>query len=405
MNTLPDPTCAPAMAQLLSLLARDASSWPEDVGAWTEDAWDGVIKLAAQHGLSPLLYHRLSDIALPDSVRARLRRHYLRTAADNTRRFAALEEALLALHQADVPIILLKGAHLASLVYGNIALRPMVDIDLLVEERNALRGLEILSKLGYEPVKGEAWMSLRHGHHGMRRADGLLLELHQRVGAFSVGTSVDQAGIWERAIHTTLGDAPAMVLDAEDLLLHTCIHSASQHLLQMGLMPLYDVQKILSHYGAQIMSEVIVDRAREWRVARAVFLMLSLSQTLLGATVDPAMLEALAPPDAQDHLNMGMRILLNDTTHDTAPSGNLVALWGEHSWRARLGVLGRVLLPGTDRMRSLYAVPADRPVRPWLYLRRWADILAHRGSSVRQMLGRPDRDIDWQSLVRWLAQG
>jgi hypothetical protein len=405
MNTLLEPTCTPAMRQLLRLLAGEAPPSPGNADAWSGEAWDSIIELAARQGVSPLLYHCLAGAELPEAVRTRLRRHYLRTAADNTRRFAALEEALLALQHIDVPVILLKGGHLAPLVYGNIALRPMVDLDLLVNEEDASRALGVLSTLGYAPVKGEAWMSARLGHHGMRRADGLLLELHQRVGAFSVGTHVDQAGIWERAKPATVGKAPAMVLDAGDLLLHICVHSASQHLLQLGLMPLCDARQILVHYGAQIVPEEIVARAREWRVARAVFLTLSLSDTLLDAPVDPAMLDALCPSGAQDQLALATHILLHDCLQETAPSANVVAMWAEHSWRARLGVLVRVLLPGTERMRALYGVPAEQPVRPWLYLRRWADILTHRGRSMRQMMGRPDQDIDWQSLVQWLAQG
>ena len=404
MNTLPEPTMPSAMAQLLSLLSNDALSGSADMSAWSADVWEGIIELAARQGVSPLLYHRLSNASLPEPVLSRLRRHYLRTAADNTLRFAAMEEALLAMQKADVSVILLKGAHLAPLVYGNIALRPMVDLDLLVAEGDLQTALEVLAHLGYAPVASEAWMNVGHGHYSLRR-DGHLVELHQRVGAFLVGAHIDQDSLWERATRTTVGASPARVLNPGDLLLHTCVHSASHHLLQLGLMPLCDVRQILVHYGGQIVPQEIVARAKEWRVARALFLMLSLSHTLLGAPVDRALLEALAPPDAQEHLRLGMQILLNEATQDSPPSTNVTALWGEPSWRARLGVLGRVLVPTTERMRSLYGVPAGRPVRPWLYLRRWVDVVIHRGRSMRQAVGRPNEDIDWRAFVRWLAEG
>ncbi|MCP4365035.1 MAG: nucleotidyltransferase family protein [Planctomycetes bacterium] len=52
-----------------------------------------------------------------------------------------------------MPVILLKGAHLAQVVYSNIALRPMGDIDILVKKNDLPKAKELLLELGYTPIK------------------------------------------------------------------------------------------------------------------------------------------------------------------------------------------------------------------------------------------------------------
>lgn len=407
MNTPQAPGCSSDLTRLLRLLAFDAPPSREELAAWPEAAWLAIAQAAERERLSPLLYYRLADARAPapDAVLARLRRQYLQVAADNTRRFAALEEALDALQAEGVPVILLKGAHLAPLVYDNIALRPMVDLDLLVRDGDAQRALETLSSLGYAPLAEGAWMEERYGHHGLRRGDGVLLELHQRLGAMAVGAKIDQTELWRRAIPAAMGHTGALALDPTDLVLHLCTHAAQQHLLRMGLLPVYDIGQVLAHEGARLAAEALVQRAREWHVSRATFLMLELARRLFRAPMGAIPLGALNPPDGEAHVAQAKGMLLSATEPENTPSSNLVALWSEPRWRVRLTMLLRILLPPAERMRSLYRVPADRPVAPWLYLRRWADLLTQRRASVRQWVGRSSEGTEWQSLVRWLAEG
>ncbi len=407
MDTRAPSFCTPALARLLRLLAPGPPPEPADLGAWRDADWADTIQVAEGQRLAPLLYRRLQDAALPapDALLARLRRGYLHVAADNMRRLAALEEALQALSAAGVQVILLKGAYLAPLVYGNIALRPMVDLDLLVREGDADRAVSALADLDYAPLAGGAWMGDRYGHHGLRRSDGLLLELHQRLGAMAVGARIDPDQIWQRARPAPVGQAMALALEPTDLLLHLCTHTAAQHLLQLGLLPLYDIRQVLAQEGAQIEAQELARRARLWRVARAAYLVLTLAQRLLAAPVSQSILASLAPPDGEAHVEAAMGTLLSEEAPEDLPSSNLVALWGARRWQARLGVLWRVLLPDAERMRALYGISPGAPVAPWLYLRRWADLLTRRRASIRQLRGSSAVGVDWQALVRWLAQG
>jgi hypothetical protein len=58
----------------------------------------------------------------------------LYSALRNMRRCHELSKVLRILQNDGIPVIVLKGAALAEVVYGNIALRSMSDVDLLVKK-------------------------------------------------------------------------------------------------------------------------------------------------------------------------------------------------------------------------------------------------------------------------------
>ena len=68
--------------------------------------------------------------------------------------FRDLEEALAALEAAGVKVLIVKGPVLALHLYPRPDLRPMEDLDLLVEESEAGRAREALKALGYAARPG-----------------------------------------------------------------------------------------------------------------------------------------------------------------------------------------------------------------------------------------------------------
>src|SRR4029453_4726832 len=64
--------------------------------------------------------------------------------------------------QARVPFLVLKGAALAHLVYGDPRLRPMRDVDLLIRKTDAGRALDVLVRCGFRP--GGTVVPARHHH-------------------------------------------------------------------------------------------------------------------------------------------------------------------------------------------------------------------------------------------------
>lgn len=395
-----------ANERLARLLASSATFSGDDLAAWPAEAWEAIVAVATRQGLTPLLYQRCvreERAALPEALAAQLRGHYYATAAANLRRFHGLGQALAALERAGLRALALKGAHLAPLVYGDLALRPMADLDLLVQDGAAATAA--LRPLGYSPLPAEEWMAQRYGHFALRDATGGLLELHESIGAATTG-SVDHGGLWARAERVDLAGASALVLSPEDLLLHICLHAGAQDLFLGGLRPLCDLTATLSRYHTRLDQGLAAARACEWGLARVVYLCLTLAQELLSAPVQAKALAALSPgEDAAGQLLVVRRMVLDeDLRAQGAPSPNLVALWaGRHTspWT----VARRVLWPEPSHLRTLLRLPPDQPLRPWHYLRRWLHLATRRGRALRLLAAGREQAVDWPALVRWLAQG
>jgi hypothetical protein len=119
--------------------------------------WDGFLRKARNEGISPLVFLRLPEIVInknniPKYVTEELKKDYYLSATKNALIFEELKKVLGLFNQSKLQIIVMKGAALAETIYGNLALRPMSDVDLLVKNEDLHQVDELLKKLGYSPA-------------------------------------------------------------------------------------------------------------------------------------------------------------------------------------------------------------------------------------------------------------
>ncbi len=132
--------------------------------------WDRLIERASRLGILPHLhdlFRRRSDLAIPAEVREEVERQYYAAAGRNAVFHEALREALAMLADRGIPTLVLKGAALAEIVYENIALRPMRDLDLMVRVSDLDEAARGIVALGYRPsekYQSEAWYREAHHH-------------------------------------------------------------------------------------------------------------------------------------------------------------------------------------------------------------------------------------------------
>jgi hypothetical protein len=139
-----------------------------------------------------------------------------------------VSECLIALEQAGIPLLVLKGAALARLVYASQLLRPMHDVDILVPETTARRACDVLHGLGFS-ASGQAVGPSHHHLPGLSRTiDGatITIEVHTELLARTpfVATlryrdlcGASQTFDWNGLAVRTLG--------CEDMLWHVYAHA------------------------------------------------------------------------------------------------------------------------------------------------------------------------------------
>ena len=200
----------------------------------------------------------LSSTPVPGDVLQRLREIYLMTGARNTLLYQELALVLQALQHDNIPVIVLKGGHLAALVYRHPALRPMSDIDLLVRRSDLERAAARLRDLGYSgPPAGDIPALREENQHlpMMCKAPETGIELHWTLLAPSRLIDIPNDGWWQRSRPATIAGVATRVLSQEDLLLHVCLHNACDRPhgpFGLGLRPLCDIAEIIRHCGEAI---------------------------------------------------------------------------------------------------------------------------------------------------------
>lgn len=277
----------------------------EGLAGLSPAGWRELLASAEAHQVQPLLAHRLlsSDADIPDEIRTTLRAIERDTAERNMRRLRDLAVAVRAL--AGKPVIVLKGMHLLAQVYESLAVRSMIDLDLLVPSAGLAPAAAALESLGYRAVQpyriSEDAMPFFRNHLPAFTMDGITtIELHWHVALQAPGREIDVAELWQRAIPARIAGVDVRVLSPEDLLLHLCIHAAYGHRFHVSARASCDIAAVVQR--GEIEWSEVVERAVRWRVAAGTYVTLRLARDLLEAPIPASVLASLEPPNFDESL-------------------------------------------------------------------------------------------------------
>jgi hypothetical protein len=277
---------------------------PDDLGTLLggEVDWLRLLADAMHYGVDPLVYHALETdagrAAVPRGVMDRLARAYYQHAALNGRLYAELRRILTACARAGIPTIVLKGAAIAEQVYGNVALRPMRDLDLLVRQQDVKAADDLLRRLRYRPdesYRSGAWY-LNHHHHlaPYRSSDGrVVVELHGHIVPPGAPVRVPVEDLWRRARPASIASTPTLVLAPRDFLLHLCLDVSCLDRFVGKLRTLCDIAAWVARCGDEIEWLLLLEDARDYRAERFVYYPLWLARSLVRAEIPPYVLRDL----------------------------------------------------------------------------------------------------------------
>jgi len=265
----------------VSLQPRDAAL--HRLAELSEAEWEEILRRAHRHDLIPLLRHQLNSAAAAAVVPRRVARtldvvydDMVRTSA---RRHDALSTLLGRLSAQSIPVIVLKGAYLAEAVYGDPALRPMEDVDLLVPGSEVERARHTLIALGYrcEDTSRPTSHDVLDCHLPTFSKDDLSVELHWSIEGRAAPDGgarihrphpVDIDGVWSRAEEVRIAGEVAYALAPHDCVLHLALHAAFHHAFNVSLQKVCDVAWVARHFQATIDWTRIIEAAAAIRAER-----------------------------------------------------------------------------------------------------------------------------------------
>ncbi len=397
-------------AVLLELLrsALDVSGRHGDGAVST--GWEDFLRLCSQHRVSALAYHgasrRGSTATLPPAVVETLRDRAKANVLRVLELSAESEAVALALAERGIPVVLLKGMHLATAVYPSRGLREMVDVDLLVQKPDVAATLAILADRGYrssKPFSLDVDMKVAHHATALRRG-GCSFETHWALANPAWDIRIPTADVWARTRPLTLGRAQLLCLCDEDLLVHLCYHAVAGHDLTMGLRPFIDITVLLTRRQGALDWNLVHAIARQPYVARTVSLMLALTQRLFGVDLPSRAFATRCPDDILD-IAEGM------VCRGPAPERLLVNVARAREGRTtveRLKWIASRFLVSPAVLAKHYGVSDRSPSLPFLYLKRAWYLLTRYSTVMARLL--KDDDAAWhdaaqRAIVRsWVAR-
>ena len=219
--------------------------------------WDHFLERAFETNLAPLLYKSLREIkntGIPGFVLQALKDYRRKIVFHTMQLYTGLEKIGLLLNAAEIEFIPLKGMMLAEVIYKDISLRQISDIDLLVKRSQVERCKELLVAAGWsceESVKLKETDSNLFDHaHPYKFTNGVaVIELHQHIHSGWSGYFVEINDYWKRSTSMPFLKGSASFLSPADLLQHLCLH-LYQHLQsrEIKISSFYDIKLVIDHY-------------------------------------------------------------------------------------------------------------------------------------------------------------
>jgi len=355
-------------------------------------AWDAVVFFAWFHSVAPLLYRHLKRLdgssRIPIEVRRKLLQLFHRVGFRNCQYSKALQDLLDAFAEASIPVIVVKGISLVELIYGGLSLRPLIDLNLLIPEKERDRARDLLLRKEYviwnrNPSQGRLFSQFHLVKRKGFKVD-LLLQWHPvnwpRVLA------MDLRRFWDEARPVQLSGRNTLIPSPVDLIPYLCLvpdrhgfpNAAALEIEDPRtfvftewtgnrLIRFTDIHEVIRHYQGAFDWEMLVERAKASGVEGSAYASLSWVTKLFGDTVEPWVLDALHPPPPR-RLRKRLYEALSERSNNNLPhsAANSVVSdwWMKRRKRTQLRLVQLLQLleftfPHRRELRVLYRFPSD----------------------------------------------
>ena len=329
-----------------------------------------LIDLADKEGLTCLFYKNFEKAGLLETLsphhRERLQSNYYQTAGFNLKLIHELKEILQRVNQENIHVVLLQGMDLIQQVYGDIGLRPMVDIDLWVLEKDFPGFTGILARRGYQrdPIypntfrKGSTTFDL---HTHILWAD--------RIRACRFLLNKGEEDIYQRARLIDFQGQEALCLNPYDQVVYLGLHALKHYVNR--LIWLADIKGLVEQWNRSDW-EALTNRAKELGQEKPLSYIFFLLVKLFDFKL-PAAAQQLA--DRKRLHVLEKRILRERIKGGSLPFWAPVFLVSsEKGLHKRFTFLLESLFPRPEIMRQIFPDSMDR--RLWqLYLMRVLELL------------------------------
>lgn len=188
--------------------------------------WDKLLDEARAHKVESLVYSAIDRKSLEHIDNKELldlwKRETFLSGVNQLNHINNVSEFLAEFNKENIQVIVLKGIVIRNL-YPKPELRTMCDADILVKNKDDLNRVKnVLLNLGYkESVSSDKDLCFRRGI--------TYVEVHWSIANEKNFLNIEkfEEEIWKNSVNVKVGNASALSMCDEDLILHLCMHMAA----------------------------------------------------------------------------------------------------------------------------------------------------------------------------------
>jgi hypothetical protein len=271
----------------------------------TEPEWERLAVRAGEEGMQSLVLQHMAAAGLlsvmPRTVSQNLLSAYGAAWIRNRRLRGQLARIIQSLGAHGIEVMPVKGVVLAERCYGELALRPMADLDFVVHRVDVPAIGRILVELGYQGLFSEddplGFNGLVYHTVAYYGGDNELIELHWELARLPAYLPRMRAvDLWRRARPIQIAGHRVPMLAPADELRYLCFHYAAQHrkrLQQDRLIWLVDIAELVNLLPPEWDWPAFVDETKTLGLATPVAVTLERAQSLLGLRLPSCILPDL----------------------------------------------------------------------------------------------------------------
>ena len=259
--------------------------------------WDYLLNNAEHQRVHLLLYLHIKksgwERLVPAGIIDDLRKKYRANIENNLRMISELKRLLVIFRENNIKIIVLKGVVLEKIISSETGYKPICDIDLLIRKEDCEKIDNLLKSNGYllTPPKERIFWEQEYCHPQR----GISIDIHEHfftVQEYQKITRIDMNEVWKDAVTIEFEGVEVLTLSLEDTLWTLSLHFAIHHIF-CELILLFEISKFIHRYERHISWEVIISKARKYRIKNGVYFPLYFVKTILNTPVPQFVLNSL----------------------------------------------------------------------------------------------------------------
>ena len=267
-----------------------------------EPDWNDLMEFSRKQGVMCYLYSLLrrqnSESIIPEAWRSKIRLQMMYNTGANIKHLLELEELSLTFEKAKIPVIFLKGSHLAFHVYPTPSLRAMCDIDLFVREEDLVQCTNILRDSAYQSEYYDLENVRKNHRHlpNFTKKGKKNIELHWTLLDpifHNASTKIIQHWLIHETEQKNFGNGRALVLKPDAELFYLMLQIGMNDQLEVPLKNMVDLTVCIEKYQHELHWDVIAGKIRMSGFVRRFALVAWLAKHLVAAPFPNVFFEAL----------------------------------------------------------------------------------------------------------------